>query len=402
VSTLQTERPLGELCEFQRGLTYRKSDEVALSESVVLRANNIDLATNSLDFSELRYIAPSVQVPESKRVRAGALLICTASGSKSHLGKVAYVDADYGYAFGGFMGQLVPARGVEGRYLFHALTSARYKSFIDELSDGLNINNLKFDDLRRFQIPVPGVEEQRRIVTILDEAFQGIATAKAHAERNLRNAREFFESRLREVFSAASDSWAQVLLGDVCNIARGGSPRPIKEFLTSEPDGINWVKISDATASEKYIFATAERIKAAGVSRSRLVHDGDFLLSNSMSFGRPYIMRTTGCIHDGWLVLSNYQGTFCQDFLYLLLGSSVVYRQFDRLAAGSTVRNLNIDLASSVRLPAPPLHEQIAIAAELDELGRAIDQLSDVCRRKVAALDELKQSLLHQAFSGAL
>ncbi len=402
MSTLQTERPLGELCEFQRGLTYRKSDEVALSESVVLRANNIDLATNSLDFSELRYIAPSVQVPESKRVRAGALLICTASGSKSHLGKVAYVDADYGYAFGGFMGQLVPARGVEGRYLFHALTSARYKSFIDELSDGLNINNLKFDDLRRFQIPVPGVEEQRRIVTILDEAFQGIATAKAHAERNLRNAREFFESRLREVFSAASDSWAQVLLGDVCNIARGGSPRPIKEFLTSEPDGINWVKISDATASEKYIFATAERIKAAGVSRSRLVHDGDFLLSNSMSFGRPYIMRTTGCIHDGWLVLSNYQGTFCQDFLYLLLGSSVVYRQFDRLAAGSTVRNLNIDLASSVRLPAPPLHEQIAIAAELDELGRAIDQLSDVCRRKVAALDELKQSLLHQAFSGAL
>jgi type I restriction enzyme S subunit len=402
VSALGAERPLGELCEFQRGLTYGKSDEVALSENVVLRANNIDLATNTLDFSELRYIAPSVQVPESKRVRAGALLICTASGSKSHLGKVAYVDADYGYAFGGFMGQLVPAQGVEGRYLFHALTSPRYKLFIDELSDGLNINNLKFDDLRRFQIPVPGVEEQRRIVAILDEAFEGIATAKVHAEKNLRNARELFESRLREVFSAASDSWAQVVLGDVCNIARGGSPRPIKEFLTSEPDGINWVKISDATASEKYIFATAERIKPAGVSRSRLVHDGDFLLSNSMSFGRPYIMRTTGCIHDGWLVLSNYQGTFRQDFLYLLLGSSFVYQQFDRLAAGSTVRNLNIDLASSVRLPAPPLDEQVAIAEELDELGRAIDQLSDVCRRKVAALDELKQSLLHQAFSGAL
>ena len=402
MSALGAERPLGELCEFQRGLTYGKSDEVALSENVVLRANNIDLATNTLDFSELRYIAPSVQVPESKRVRAGALLICTASGSKSHLGKVAYVDADYGYAFGGFMGQLVPAQGVEGRYLFHALTSPRYKLFIDELSDGLNINNLKFDDLRRFQIPVPGVEEQRRIVAILDEAFEGIATAKVHAEKNLRNARELFESRLREVFSAASDSWAQVVLGDVCNIARGGSPRPIKEFLTSEPDGINWVKISDATASEKYIFATAERIKPAGVSRSRLVHDGDFLLSNSMSFGRPYIMRTTGCIHDGWLVLSNYQGTFRQDFLYLLLGSSFVYQQFDRLAAGSTVRNLNIDLASSVRLPAPPLDEQVAIAEELDELGRAIDQLSDVCRRKVAALDELKQSLLHQAFSGAL
>ena len=161
--------------------------------------------------------------------------------------------------------------------------------------------------------------------------------------------------------------WQAKTLGETCQIARGGSPRPIQEFITDDPNGVNWVKISDATASGKFIYETKEKIKPSGVSRSRLVKPGDFLLSNSMSFGRPYIMQTTGCIHDGWLVLSGYEQCFDQSFLYHLLGSPVVFEQFDRLAAGSTVRNLNIDLASRVSLPVPPLSEQHRIVAILDE-----------------------------------
>ena|SRR5680860_109541 len=87
-----------------------------------------------------------------------------------------------------------------------------------------------------------------------------------------------------------------------------------------------------------------EKIKPEGIKRSRLVKDGDFILSNSMSFGRPYIMRTSGCIHDGWLVLSDKSGLFDQNYFYYFLGSASAYKQFDGLAAGSTVRNLNIDL----------------------------------------------------------
>lgn len=168
------------------------------------------------------------------------------------------------------------------------------------------------------------------------------------------------------------EGWTETTLGRACEIARGGSPRPIRSFLTREQDGINWVKISDATVSGKYIYQTAERIKPSGAARSRLVKEGDFLLSNSMSFGRPYIMRTTGCIHDGWLVLSQYQDTFDQDFLYHLLGSPQVFGQFDRLAAGSTVRNLNIDLASRVKIPVPPISEQRRIVATLDEAFEGI------------------------------
>lgn len=140
--------PLGELCEFQHGLTYAKGDEVDVSDNVVLRATNIDLTTNLLNFDELKYISDKVVVPDSKEVKKGSLMICTASGSKSHLGKVAYIDDDYNYAFGGFMGMITPKNGLNSKYLFHLMTSPDYKDFIGELSDGANINNLKFDDLR--------------------------------------------------------------------------------------------------------------------------------------------------------------------------------------------------------------------------------------------------------------
>ena len=187
---------LGEVVEFQRGLAYSKSDEVTSSSNIVLRASNVDLASSTLDFSELRHISDAIKVPASKKLRRGSLLICTASGSKSHLGKVALVDADYDYAFGGFMGQLTAKPGLNSKYLFYFMISDRYKKHIRNLSDGININNLKFDDLKPLEIPIPSLPEQQRIVAILDEAFAGLATATANAEKNLKNAREMFEGYL--------------------------------------------------------------------------------------------------------------------------------------------------------------------------------------------------------------
>jgi type I restriction enzyme S subunit len=159
--------------------------------------------------------------------------------------------------------------------------------------------------------------------------------------------------------------WQTKTLGEICDIERGGSPRPIQNFITNDPNGINWIKIGDATASGKYIYKTEEKIRPEGVKRSRMVYEGDFILSNSMSFGRPYIMKTTGCIHDGWLVL--HQPKVDPDYLYYVLSSDIVFSQFDRLAAGSTVRNLNIGSAKSVEIPYPPLPEQQRIVGLLDE-----------------------------------
>ena len=193
--------------------------------------------------------------------------------------------------------------------------------------------------------------------------------------------------------------WQVKTLGDSCFIARGGSPRPIQEFLTNDADGVNWIKISDATASDKFIFKTKEKIKPSGISRSRLVKEGDFILSNSMSFGRPYVMKTSGCIHDGWLVLSEYEKYFDQGFLYHLLGSPVVFEQFNNLAAGSTVRNLNIELASRVVLPVPPIEQQQRIVAILDQAFEGIAKARTNAEQNLQNARALFESHLQSVFT---
>ena len=137
-------KKLGEVCEFQRGLTYSKNDEVDFSNNVILRSNNVDLKTNKLNFDELKFINENVLIPDNKKVKKGSLIICTANGSKSHLGKIALINEEMNYAFGGFMGLITPKSEVLSEFLFYILTSTFYKKFISELSDGANINNLKF------------------------------------------------------------------------------------------------------------------------------------------------------------------------------------------------------------------------------------------------------------------
>lgn len=192
--------------------------------------------------------------------------------------------------------------------------------------------------------------------------------------------------------------WEVKTLDDLCDIARGGSPRPIKSYLTNEPDGINWIKIGDASASSKYIYETQEKIKPEGIKKSRFVEPGDFLLSNSMSFGRPYIMRTSGCIHDGWLVLKDKSGLFDQDYLYYFLGSQAAYKQFDKLAAGSTVRNLNTTLVKKVLVPVPPIAEQKRIVEILDESFSGIERAEAIARQNLTNARELFDSYLNKIF----
>lgn len=192
-----------------------------------------------------------------------------------------------------------------------------------------------------------------------------------------------------------SFAWQTARLDSIFEIARGGSPRPIDNFITDDADGLNWVKISDATASGKYIERTKEKIRPAGLSKTRQVFPGDFLLTNSMSFGRPYIMATEGCIHDGWLLLRpRDERIVWREFFYHLLGSQAVYDRLASRAAGSTVKNLNTDIVASVEIPLPPLDEQKRIAAILDKA----DQLRQKRRQAIALLDSLTQSIFLEMF----
>ena len=180
--------------------------------------------------------------------------------------------------------------------------------------------------------------------------------------------------------------WPLVEIGELCSVERGASPRPIREFITDSPDGVNWVKIGDAELGSKYITSTKERVTPEGAAKSRRVMPGDFVLSNSMSFGRPYIMSIEGCIHDGWLLLRGQTGRLDQDFLYYILCSDHVFAQFKQAATGGVVNNLNSKLVSSVRIPLPDLELQKIIAADLESeqsLVAANRDLIDRFQRKI-------------------
>ena len=175
------------------------------------------------------------------------------------------------------------------------------------------------------------------------------------------------------------EEWEIYLLGDKSEIYRGGSPRPIEEYLTELPSGINWIKIGDVKPGDKYIRTTAEKIKPTGITRSRSVAPGDLILSNSMSFGRPYILAIDGCIHDGWLVIKKYQSAYDKNYLYYVLGSSMIVGQYKSMAAGSSVQNLNKDKVAGLKVMTPTsIEEQSRIAAALtsvDDLISALDKL---------------------------
>lgn len=172
------------------------------------------------------------------------------------------------------------------------------------------------------------------------------------------------------------DNWKICLFDEIAAIARGGSPRPIKNFITNEDDkdGVNWIKIGDSERGSIYINSTSEKIKSSGVSSSRMVYPDDLILSNSMSFGYPYIMGIEGCIHDGWLVIRTPK-QINKLFLYYLLRSPYARKQFTKSAAGAVVQNLNADKVKELILPLPPLEEQQRIVEKVDELMQLCDQL---------------------------
>lgn len=178
------------------------------------------------------------------------------------------------------------------------------------------------------------------------------------------------------------NDWKEKSFNDFIKIKRGASPRPIERYLTASTNGVNWIKIGDAPRYGKYIVSTKEKITPQGAAYSVSVFPGDFILSNSMSFGRPYILSIGGCIHDGWLRLYDFQKDANAEFLYYLLSSSYVQKQYEAFAAGSGVQNLNKEVVKKVSVFLPPISEQEEIAQTLSAFDTYIDNLSELIEKK--------------------
>lgn len=266
---------------------------------------------------------------------------------------------------------------------------------------GAATNYIKIGNFQNFIVSFPkDNDEQQRIVEKLDTLFADIEKEKQIAQQNLQNTKELFESELNKIVIKNDKNWTKKKLNDVCVVERGSSPRPIKKFVTTDENGVNWIRIGDC--SEKHVNSTSQKITPDGAKKSRFVNVGDFIISNSMSYGKPYILNINGCIHDGWFVLRLDKTLVDTDYFYYLLSSPFVKEQYDSLATGAIVQNISSDLIKKVQFCLPPLSEQQTIVQQINVLHKQTQELEQIYTQQIADLDELKQAILKKAFNGEL
>ena len=291
---------------------------------------------------------------------------------------------------------------VDDRLLWHWFKSPDFQKLIMQLQEGGVRLYFYYDKLCMGEVSLPSLEEQRKIgklfdtldnlITLHQRKFEKLTNVKKSMLEKMfpQNGSSYPEIR----FKGFTDPWEQRKFSELVQIERGGSPRPIDDFITDAPNGLNWIKIGDAPTQGNYITKTAEKIRPEGLSKTREVHPGDLILSNSMSFGKPYIMGIDGCIHDGWLLIRNTYGVFDLTFLCHLLGTPQMLSQYRSLAAGSTVNNLNKELVGNTVVTIPSITEQRVLGDYLEQL----DNLITLHQRELEKLQNIKKSMLEKMF----
>lgn len=387
---------LPEIAEYFIGLTYSPKD-VSAKGTVVLRSSNIQ--NDEIDLSDLVRVERSVK--EALKVRDGDILMCSRNGSKRLVGKTAVIsNLPEEMTFGTFM---MVIRSEQNPYLAWFFKS---DAFRQQLGVGENtmINQVTKYMLDAIRVPLPSFAEQQRIVGILDDAFDAIATAKANAEQNLQNTRALFESHLQSVFTQRGDGWVKTRMDAIYRV--GSSKRVLKSEWKSE--GVPFYRGREVTRlaadgfvdNELFISEAhfAELSKEYGVPKA-----GDIVITAIGTIGNSHIVRSSDRFYfkDASVLWMKRTAEVSSEFIKFWLKSSLFFDQLDR-GNGATVDTLRIQKLQSVELFLPPTEEQLRIVAQLNALSEETQRLASLYQRKLAALDELKKSLLHRAFSGAL
>ena len=394
------------LKEVTTELKYGTSEKSSLEGKIpVLRMGNIT-TNGTIDYSNIVFSSNEEDIKEFLLTKGN--LVFNRTNSSDLVGKTAIYRGEMPAIFAGYLIKIALLR-VNPEYTNLVMNSSYYRKWCYSVkSDAVNQSNINAEKLSNLLISLPPLAEQHRIVQKIEQPFTLVDTIenlKEQLKSDVKRAKnqvlnyaiagklthqdpndepaEALLKRIGKTTTTATDTpyeklpkgWAWCRLGDCGNISRGGSPRPIKDFLTTAENGVNWIKISDTEQGGKYIYNTKEKIKPEGVKYSRFVEENDFLLTNSMSFGRPYILKTKGCIHDGWLVFKLNQRILDIDFIYYLLSSNFMFKQFSTLAVGSTVQNLKSESVQNSVIPLPPLAEQHRIVQQIETFFASFDQI---------------------------
>ena len=281
-----------------------------------------------------------------------------------------FTKPDNNYVFSTGYAHMRPK--IDAEFLMCFLQTDSFVKVVLDNCTGTSYPAINSNDLSNLEIDLPTSEdEQRRIGCFIT---------------NLDHLITLHQRKIYIFIKNLPIDWEQRKFSELVMIERGGSPRPIDKYITKAENGLNWVKIGDAPEQSNYITKTSEKIIPEGLSKTREVHPGDLILSNSMSFGRPYIMAIDGCIHDGWLAIRDTEKRFDLKFLCTLLGTDSMLNQYKAMAAGSTVNNLNKELVGSTIVSFPKMDEQTKIG----EYFTNLDHLITLHHRKCVVLRKMK------------
>lgn len=305
-------------------------------------------------------------------------------------------------------------------FLNYVMNSAVIQQQNENYMNGSCAANLSAASVQNYKMPFPPMREQKVIVSFLETHCSYVDSAISKHRQIIEKLEEYRKAVITQavtnglnpnvemkdsgdsIIPIVPSHWLWTRVKFTVNVVRGGSPRPIEQYIIGEKeDGYNWIKIGDATGGGKFIIATKQRIKPDGLNKTRLVHAGTLLLTNSMSFGHPYFLQIDGCIHDGWLAFSDYKGVL-PAFLYYYLMSETTAHQFTTTADGSVVQNLNIDKVRNSHIALPPIVEQKAIVQYLDTVDGKINTAIQHHNQIIEKLQEYKQSLIYNAVTGKI
>jgi type I restriction enzyme S subunit len=290
-------------------------------------------------------------------------------------------------------------------YLYQYIHNERFVLRVLDKCTGSNYPAINSSELSEIYLEIPEPEEQQKIADCLS-SIDELLTAHTQKHDALK---EYKKGLMQQLFPAEGETvpklripefrdageWEENHLGGLSTIVRGGSPRPIDEYITNDINGLNWLKIGDVDKESKYITQTSERVKVTALSKTREVNPGDLIMSNSMSFGRPYILKIQSCIHDGWIAVTEITNGIALDYLYYLILSSSSQLYFLNAAAGGGIKNLNADIIKllSVAFPRTEMEQQ-----KIADCLSSIDELIAAQAQKIETLKDHKKGLMQQLF----
>jgi type I restriction enzyme S subunit len=362
---------------------------------------NLNVRWFEFDLSDL--LEMPFQPSEAERYTAvkGDVLVCEGG----YPGRAAIWDRDEPVYFQKALHRVRFHEPERNRWFLYYLRLKDLDGTLKDHFNGSGIQHFTGEALARFEVPLPPLPEQRRIVALLDEAFAGLATAAANAERNLDNARELFESHLAEVFSWRGDGWVETTLGEIADFKNG-----LNYTRSSRGQTIPFVGVGDFKSNLVVPVAELESVTIDGVlPPDYALENGDILMVRSNGsrdlVGRSMLVPPMEgpTSFSGFLIrVRGKRSAVDPEFLVYLLRCRDTKEQLKRGGGGASISNINQKVLAGLRLRLPPKMAQRRVVKLLDALSLETDRLSRLYEQKQAALAELKKSLLHQAFSGAL